>query len=52
MTPDRGYIVDQHPFMSNVFVGAGFSGKSNLSVKIAGGSLTPLTMYKLVHDVY
>ena len=30
MTPDKDYIIDEHPTCDNIVIGAGFSGENNI----------------------
>jgi len=52
MTPDAGYIVDKHPTMSKVFVGAGFSGHGFKTAPVTGKLLAEMALEQpLSHEV-
>ncbi|XP_060077607.1 peroxisomal sarcosine oxidase-like [Ylistrum balloti] len=46
VTPDNNYVLDRHPDMSNVIIGAGFSGHGFKLAPVVGKLLCELVMHK------
>ena len=44
MTPDEHFILDQHPFMENVWIAAGFSGHGFKFAPAIGETLAELAL--------